>query len=104
VADAGVVIASDSQVPGVVGTDGEPSTQTFTISSDLGYPWLAVPPDPLTVHVDHVLTWHAASSSLELDEYPDAGESYSVTSTTQSTPTPCASGHRGRKAIDLTLP
>ena len=84
VADAGVVIASDSQVPGVAGTDGEPSTQTFTISSDLGYPWLAVPSDPLTVHVDHELTWHAASSSLELDQYPDAGESYSVTSTTPS--------------------
>ena len=84
VADAGVVIASDSQVPGVAGTDGEPSTQTFTISSDLGYPWLAVPSDPVTVHVDHELTWHAASSSLELDQYPDAGESYSVTSTTPS--------------------
>ena len=98
VADAGVVIASDSQVPGVAGAGGEPSTQTFTISSDLGYPWLAVPPDPVTVHVDHELTWHAASSSLELDQYPDAGESYSVTSTTPSptADTLRAVGHRGR--------
>jgi transglutaminase-like putative cysteine protease len=87
VADAGAVIASNSQVPGVAGAGGEPSTQTFTISSDLGYPWLAVPPDPMTVQVEHEITWHAASSSLELDQYPDAGESYTVTSTTPS-PTP----------------
>ncbi len=106
VADAGVVIASDSQMPGVAGAGGEPSTQTFTISSDLGYPWLAVPPDPVTVHVDHELTWHAASSSLELDQYPDAGESYSVTSTTPS-PTPDtlrAAKTADEGAIDLTLP
>ncbi len=106
VADAGVVIASDSQMPGVAGTGGDPSTQTFTISSDLGYPWLAVPPDPVTVHVDHELTWHAASSSLELDQYPDAGESYSVTSTTPS-PTAAtlrAAGTAERRRIDLALP
>jgi transglutaminase-like putative cysteine protease len=105
VADAGVVIASDSQMPGDAGAGGEPSTQTFTISSDLGYPWLAVPPDPLTVHVDHELTWHAASSSLELDQYPDAGESYSVTSTT---PSPRAATLRAADAAsesqDLALP
>lgn len=107
VADAGAVIASDSQVPGVSGAPGgEPSTQTFTISSDLGYPWLAVPPDPLTVHVDHELTWHAASSSLELDEYPDAGETYSVTSTAAS-PTAAdlrAVGTADEADIDLKLP
>jgi transglutaminase-like putative cysteine protease len=106
--DAGVVIASDSQVPDIAGYGAEStqSTQTFTISSDLGYPWLAVPPDPLTVQVDHKITWHAASSSLELDQYPDAGESYSVTS---FTPSPTADtlravGTAEEGAIDLTLP
>jgi hypothetical protein len=103
--DTGVVIGSDSQVPGIAGT-GEQSTQTFTISSDLGYPWLAVPPDPLTIQVDHEITWHAASSSLELDQYPDAGETYSVTS---FTPSPTAAtlravGTADEGEIDLTLP
>ena len=48
VPDDGEIVGSDTQVPGVSGS-GPESKQTFTISSDLGYAWLAMPPDPADV-------------------------------------------------------
>ena len=57
------IVPSNAQIPGVV-APGDQSTQTFTISSDLEYAWLALPPDPVTFAIDHEATWHDASSSL----------------------------------------
>lgn len=84
--DDGVVVASNTPIPGVVAS-GAQTEQTFTISSDLQYAWLALPPDPVSFTVDREATWHNASSSLEVDGFPDAGESYTVTSLV---PTPSA--------------
>jgi len=77
--DDGVIVPSNTQIPGVL-APGTQSTQTFTVSNDLEYAWLAMPPDPVTFQIDHEVTWHDASSSLEVDQFPDAGESYTVTS------------------------
>ena len=77
--DDGVVVASNAPIPGAVAS-GDPAQQTFTISSDLEYAWLALPPDPVSFAVDHEATWHDASASLEVDGFPDAGESYTVAS------------------------
>ena len=64
--------------------------------------------DPVTVQVDHELTWHAASSSLELDQYPDAGESYTVTSdhgpARRPTPAPVATADTSPDSMLLKLP
>ncbi len=105
VPDDGEIVGSDTQVPGVSGS-GPESEQTFTISSDLGYAWLAMPPDPLTFQIDHQVTWHRASMSAEVDSFPDGGETYSVTSFDAN---PTAADLRkvqaaDESAVDLELP
>ena len=81
VPDDGEIVARRTARCPASAAAGDPSEQTFTISSDLGYAWLAVPPDPLTFQIDHEVTLAPRRrSSAEVDSFPDAGETYSVTS------------------------
>ena len=77
--DDGVVVPSGESVPNPLAT-GDQLTQTFTVSNDLGFAWLASAADPIGIAIDHEITWHAASSSIQMDGWPDEGETYTVTS------------------------
>ncbi len=59
---------------------GESLTQTITVAHDLGFAWLVAAADPVSIQIDHEVSWHAASSSLQMDGWPDEGETYTVTS------------------------
>ncbi len=64
---------------GAVGT--EPVQQTFTISSDLGFPWLplAYPPQQIDVP-DTSVRYNSSSGTATLDGELNAGDEYHVTS------------------------
>jgi hypothetical protein len=62
------------------GAAGENVTQTVTILQDAGFSWLVAAATPQSISIDHDVTWHPASSSLQMDGWPGAGESYTVTS------------------------
>ncbi len=77
--DPGVQVQNDAiQAPAIA---GDTVTQTFTMESDLGYSWLVAGGIPTQIAMNHTVTWHAASSSLTMDGWPNKGESYTVTST-----------------------
>ncbi|MEP6757574.1 MAG: DUF3488 and transglutaminase-like domain-containing protein [Actinomycetota bacterium] len=77
--DDGVALQSGQSIPNGLAS-GLPLTQTFTVSKDLGFSWLLGAADPTSITIDHQVTWHPASSSLQMDGWPDQGESYTVTS------------------------
>ena len=61
---------------------GRSVTQTFTMLNDLGYSWLVSGGnEPTQISIGHDVAWHATSSSLTMDGWPNDGESYTVTST-----------------------
>ena len=55
-------------------------SQTYTITHDLGFGWLVAAADPTDISIDHDVWWHPASASLQMDGWPDEGETYTVTS------------------------
>jgi hypothetical protein len=59
---------------------GTEVTQDITVIHDLGFGWLVAAADPTDITIDHDVWWHPASSSLQMDGWPDEGETYSVTS------------------------
>ena len=59
---------------------GKTIAQTFTVSHDLGFGWLVGAAEPTDISIDHQVWWHPASASLQMDGWPDQGESYTVTS------------------------
>jgi hypothetical protein len=54
--------------------------------ADGAFSWLVAAATPQSITIDHDVTWSAASQSLQMDGWPDAGESYTVTSV-RSNPT-----------------
>ena len=77
--DDGIPLAPGDAVPGST-TQGEPVTQVVKVTHDLGFAWLVAAADPTAVSIDHDVAWHPASSSLQMDGWPDEGEGYTVTS------------------------
>jgi transglutaminase-like putative cysteine protease len=74
-----VPIASGAQIPGVVAA-GTPDEQTVTMLADGAFSWLVAAATPQSITIDHDVTWSRESQSLQMDGWPDAGESYTVTS------------------------
>jgi transglutaminase-like putative cysteine protease len=77
--DDGVAVASGETIPGVTAS-GTEVTQTVTILHDGGFSWLVAAATPNSIDIGHDVTWHPTSLSLEMDGWPDAGESYTVRS------------------------
>jgi hypothetical protein len=76
--DEGVQLTGDTiQRPPTAGTS---VTQTFTVSHDLGFGWLVGAAEPTDISIGHDVWWHPASASLQMDGWPDEGETYTVTS------------------------
>ena len=94
--DEGVALNGD-QVPGA-SASGQTFTQTFTVRNDLGFAWLVGAAEPTSISIEHDVTWHPASSSFQMDGWPDAGESYTVTSTRVN---PKAKDLRGARLLDM---
>jgi transglutaminase-like putative cysteine protease len=85
--DPGDVVSPDTILSaGAVGT--EPMEQTFTVSSDLGFPWLpaAYPPQQIEV-ADTTVRYNSSNGTATLDGELDAGAEYRVTSS-RVQPTP----------------
>jgi transglutaminase-like putative cysteine protease len=80
-----VPIASGQQIPGVLSA-GARHEQTVTMLADGAFTWLVAAATPQSIQIDHDVTWSAASQSLQMDGWPDAGESYTVASV-RSNPT-----------------
>jgi hypothetical protein len=59
---------------------GRTVTQTYTVSNDLGFGWLVGASEPTEISIDHDVWWHPLSESLQMDGWPDGGETYTVTS------------------------
>jgi transglutaminase-like putative cysteine protease len=79
--DVGVELQGTSIQPAP--STGTPVQQTYTVSNDLGFGWLVGAGDPTDIAINHDVWWHPLSSSLQMDGWPDAGETYTVTSTRQ---------------------
>jgi len=76
--DEGVQLQGTTiQTPPISGTT---ITQTYTVSHDLGFGWLVGAADPTDISIKHDVWWHPASASLQMDGWPDEGETYQVTS------------------------
>ena len=89
--DTGNVVTSDAILS--AGTEGvEPMEQTFTVSSDLGFPWLPVAYPPQHIDVpDMSVRYSSSTGTATLDGQLDAGAEYHVTSAAvQPTPTQLA--------------
>ncbi|GIU96773.1 MAG: transglutaminase [Actinomycetota bacterium] len=54
--------------------------QTFRITNDLGYPWLAVAPEPLFVRIDRDGTWDPVSATIAVEQPLEEGQVYRATS------------------------
>ena len=68
------ILSSDT-----VGT--EPIAQTFTISSDLGFPWLPVAYPPQQIDVPGItVRYNSSNGTATIDDELDAGAEYQVTS------------------------
>jgi transglutaminase TgpA-like protein len=78
--DTGVPVASGAQIPNVTVPLGRTVTQTITVLQDGGFSWLVAGATPTSITIDQDVSWHPASSSLQMEGWPDAGESYTVTS------------------------
>jgi transglutaminase-like putative cysteine protease len=78
--DQGQPIASDTILS--AGTEGtEPMEQAFTVSSDLGFPWLPVAYPPQRIDVaDSSVRYNSSTGTATLDGELDAGAKYHVTS------------------------
>jgi transglutaminase-like putative cysteine protease len=78
--DPGEVVASETILSsGTVGT--EPLQQTFTVSSDLGFPWLPVAYPPQQIDVPDIsVRYNSSNGTATLDGELDAGAEYRVTS------------------------
>jgi transglutaminase-like putative cysteine protease len=85
--DLGNEVSSDTVLAaGTVGVD--PVEQTFTVSSDLGFPWLPVSYPPQRIDVpDTSVRYNSSTGTATLDSELDAGAEYHVTST-RVQPTP----------------
>ena len=79
--DGGTPLESDEWIPDAVTSDDE-LRQRVTVEGDLGFPWLIAAADPISIAFDRAVRWHAASSSLQVDLWPDRGDEYIVTSAT----------------------
>jgi transglutaminase-like putative cysteine protease len=74
-----VPVASGQPIPNAPAT-GTPDRQVVTVLADGGFSWLIAAATPQSITIDHDVTWSAGSQSLQMDGWPDAGESYAVTS------------------------
>jgi hypothetical protein len=82
----GSAVERDELLPvGVAG--GVRLEQTYTISRGTRYPWLPVAYAPESVQVDRSLTMDRASTTIWLNEFLDAGDTY-TTSSRMVAPTP----------------
>ncbi len=77
--DDGVPVTSGVPIPGLVQGRTE-VVQTVTILADGAYPWLPAAATPTLITTDKSVSWHPESLSLQTDDWPDAGQSYVVTS------------------------
>jgi transglutaminase-like putative cysteine protease len=75
----GIPVVSGVEIGGT-GASGTPVQQTVTIQQDAAFSWLIAAATPTKIAIDHNVSWHQASSSLQMGGWPDAGESYTVTS------------------------
>jgi transglutaminase-like putative cysteine protease len=87
-------------------TSGTPVTQTYEIGQDLGFGWLFGAADPTSISIEHDVWWHPASSSLQMNGWPDGGETYEVTSVRPDVLPDVlrTAGVSGEAAADTTLP
>lgn len=78
--DIGNAVTSDTILSaGTVGV--EPMEQTFTVSSDLGFPWLPVSYPPQHIDVPDIpVRYNSSTGTATLDGELDAGAEYHVTS------------------------
>jgi transglutaminase-like putative cysteine protease len=77
--DEGTALESAGEIPDAVATD-DMLRQRVTVEGDLGFPWLIAAADPVSIVFARAVRWHGASSSLQVDPWPDRGEEYLVTS------------------------
>ena len=77
--DEGTSLESAGGIPGAVASDDR-LRQRVTVEGDMGFPWLIAAADPVSIAFDRPVRWHGASSSLQVDIWPDRGDEYSVTS------------------------
>ena len=77
--DEGTPLESAGGIPDAVASDDR-LRQRVTVEGDLGFPWLIAAADPVSIAFDRAVTWHGASSSLQVDPWPDRGDEYGVTS------------------------
>ncbi len=80
--DTGEALGVGGTIPNQV-VQGDAVKQVVTVETDrlsgeLG--WLVAAGEPVAVSIDHDVSWHPASSSLQLTEWPGDGEQYTVTS------------------------
>ena len=71
--DAGTPLASGQADPRRHPTSGKTVAQTVTVLQDGGFSWLVAAATPTSISIDHDVSWHPASSSLQMDGWPDAG-------------------------------
>ena len=104
--DDGIPMATVPPIPDSLSSRERIVTQTVTVLQDGGFSWLIAAATPAAITIDHPVTWHPASSSLQMDGWPDAGDSYTVTSV-QSHPSARnlrAVGAQAVSAASLQLP
>ena len=77
--DEGSPLESAGGIPDAVASD-DTLWQRVTVEGDLGFPWLIAAADPVSIAFGRDVRWHEASSSLQVDPWPDRGDEYSVTS------------------------
>ena len=59
---------------------GHELTQHVTVEGDFTSPWLIAAAEPTSIRVQGSVSWHAASSSVQVDPWLDPGDGYVVTS------------------------
>ena len=59
---------------------GHELTQHVTVEGDFTSPWLIAAAEPTSIRVHGSVSWHAASSSVQVDPWLDPGDGYVVTS------------------------
>lgn len=58
----------------------EELTQTITVTTDLGFPWLPMAAEPTHIGISGPLRWDPTSATITLDEPLDEGSRYTTTS------------------------
>lgn len=74
-----VPVEPGAPLPGL--TEGETTTQTFTLSEDMLFPWLPTTYRPITVDIPGEASWNPDTETVLVDAPLREGDVYTVTST-----------------------